>query len=53
MECCCAHATNNDQTAFLGGFKEKEAFGQSSVVCIFEAERSASKLQPATEARMN
>jgi hypothetical protein len=28
--CCCAHhATNNDQNAFLDGFKEKEAFGQS------------------------
>ncbi len=26
--------TNNDQSAFLGGFKEKEAFGESCVVYI-------------------
>jgi hypothetical protein len=32
--CCCAHATNNDESAFLGGFKEKKAFGQSCVVNI-------------------
>ncbi len=32
--CCCAYATNNDQSAFLGGFKEKEASGQSCVVYI-------------------